>query len=541
MEDAVAEDLDLETPHAHGGQYEEVDAVPIVARERPRGDLWGPEVLERTGLEMMRASIDQVLPDPPLTRLTGLRLTEIGLGVASAAMPASPWWQSGAGVFLAGTIAFVADLPLASAALSTAPAGTIVTSSELSVSFVRPATIRSRSLIGRARLIHSTKSLGLAEGTIEDAQGRLLGHATSRCLLFHAEAGSLHPLPAGGPPSSALPDPHLREVEGVVLGQDYWDSTSGIDFVRQVVGGHLHPPLFTLFGIRAPEGGEGDVSVTMPSSGWLCNAFGVLYGGALAMLADCAMTMSVASTVPAATAYSPLDMKIYYLRPARPDGRDLTARARVTHRGRTIAVVTCEIVDVDGRVMAQASGSVLILPGRPWERPVHVADEFTQDIDRVLATILFIDLVDSTGHAARLGDNRWKQLLQSYHAAAREEVQRFRGTEIDDAGDGFLMSFDGAARAVRCAAAIRARARALGLEVRAGVHTGECEMSGKKLVGMTVHAGARIAGVAGPGEILTSSIVRDLATSAGLSFQERGVRSLKGVPGEWPLYAATVG
>jgi class 3 adenylate cyclase len=258
------------------------------------------------------------------------------------------------------------------------------------------------------------------------------------------------------------------------------------------------------------------------------------------MLADCAMTLSVASTVPAATAYSPLDMKIYFLRPARPDGRELAARARVTHRGRTIAVVTCEIVDADDRVVAQASGSVLILPGRPWERPVSVADEFRQDIDRVLATVLFVDLVDSTGRAARLGDRAWKQLLEDHHAAAREELQRYRGNEIDNAGDGFLVSFDGAARAIRCAAAIRERARALGLEVRAGVHTGECELSGRKLVGLTVHAGARIAAEAAPGEVMTSSVVRDLASGAGILFEERGVRSLKGVPGEWPLYAASV-
>jgi uncharacterized protein (TIGR00369 family) len=355
------------------------EVVPVIEREPARGELWGPDILDRSGLEMMRASVEHVLPDPPITKLTGLRLSEVGIGVASATMPASLWWQSGAGVFLAGSIAFVADLPLATAVLSTAPAGTVVTSSELSVSFVRPATVRSGSIIGRARLIHSTRSLGLAEATVEDAHGRLLGHATSRCLLFRPERATLR-APAQPAPQSPLPDPYLRAVEGVVYGQEYWDSTAGIDVIRQVVAGEFYPPVFLLFGMRMPAGSEGTVTITMPGSAWLCTALGVAYGGALAMLADAAMTLAVASTVPAATAFSPLDMKIYFLRPARPGDGALSAQARVIHRGRTIAVVACDIVDGQKRVVAQASGSVLILPGRPWERPVHVADEFTQDM-----------------------------------------------------------------------------------------------------------------------------------------------------------------
>ena len=157
--------------------------VALPLREVARGALWHAEVLQRSGLEMLRDFIGRELPDAPVSRLTGLRLSEVGPGNASAAMPATPWWQTGAGVFLAGTIAFVADLPLSCAVLTSAPAGTLVASSQLSVNFLRPATIRSERLVGRARLIHSTRSLGLAEANIEDGTGRLLGHATSRCVL----------------------------------------------------------------------------------------------------------------------------------------------------------------------------------------------------------------------------------------------------------------------------------------------------------------------------------------------------------------------
>jgi uncharacterized protein (TIGR00369 family) len=328
---------------------------------------------------MMRASIERALPDPPLSRLTGLRLSEAGLGMASASMPASPWWQSGAGVFLAGTIAFVADLPLGCAVLSGAPAGIAVTSAELSVNFLRPATIKSQSIIGRARLIHSTRSLGLAEATIEDGRGRLLGHATSRCVLFPANAAQMSPRQYRHP--SSLPDPYLREVEGDVRGQEFWDSTPGIDIMRQTAAGLFRPPVFELMGMRGVEASEGEMTLAMPISDWLCNAFGVVYGGAMALFADAAMSLAVGSTVPAATAFSPLDMKVHFLRPVIPAEGELTARARVVHRGRTIAVVTCEVVDPQRRLVAQASGSVLILPGRPWLRPVHVADEITRETD----------------------------------------------------------------------------------------------------------------------------------------------------------------
>jgi class 3 adenylate cyclase len=159
--------------------------------------------------------------------------------------------------------------------------------------------------------------------------------------------------------------------------------------------------------------------------------------------------------------------------------------------------------------------------------------------DRVLATVLFADIAGSTERAAQLGDSRWHQLLDSYYGAAHRELERFRGREIDTAGDGFFAAFDGPARAIRCAAAIGGSARLLGLDIRAGVHTGECEVMGPKIGGIAVHIGARVAGRASPGEVLVSSTVKDLVAGSGLSFQDRGLHALKGVPGRWHLYAAT--
>jgi class 3 adenylate cyclase/dienelactone hydrolase len=157
--------------------------------------------------------------------------------------------------------------------------------------------------------------------------------------------------------------------------------------------------------------------------------------------------------------------------------------------------------------------------------------------DRVLATVLFTDLERSTETAVTLGDRRWAELIETHHAIVRSELERFRGRELDVAGDGFFAAFDGPARAVRCAAAVRAALARIGLSVRAGVHTGECEQVDGKLAGVAVVIGARISALAGGGEILVSSTVRDLVAGSGIEFAERGERELKGVPGAWRLYA----
>ena len=157
--------------------------------------------------------------------------------------------------------------------------------------------------------------------------------------------------------------------------------------------------------------------------------------------------------------------------------------------------------------------------------------------ERVLATVLFTDIVGATARAAELGDRAWRELLERHHRAVRAELARFRGKEMDTAGDGFFATFDGPARAIGCACAIRSAVGELGLEVRAGLHTGECELLDEKVGGIAVHIGARVAAQADAGEVLVSSTVKDLVAGSGIEFEERGSAELKGVPGEWRLYA----
>ncbi len=190
------------------------------------------------------------------------------------------------------------------------------------------------------------------------------------------------------------------------------------------------------------------------------------------------------------------------------------------------------------------------LPGAdhvPWFEPDRAIGEIREFLtghrvspapDRVLATVLFTDIVDSTDRAASLGDKAWRDLLEAHNTVVRSQLSRFRGVEVGTAGDGFLATFDGPARAIRCASEIGRLVKDHGLEVRAGVHTGEVERVGDDVAGIAVHIGARIAGLAGPGEVLVSGTVKDLVAGSGLNFTDRGTHELRGVPGEWRVFAA---
>jgi class 3 adenylate cyclase len=159
--------------------------------------------------------------------------------------------------------------------------------------------------------------------------------------------------------------------------------------------------------------------------------------------------------------------------------------------------------------------------------------------NRVLATVLFTDIVGSTAKNVELGDARWRELRDAHHDLIRRQLVRYRGRELDTAGDGFFASFDGPARAIRCACAITDGVRGIGLEVRAGLHAGECELMDNTVGGIAVNIGARVAAEAGPGEVLVSSTVKDLVAGSGIEFVERGPVELKGVPGEWRLFAVS--
>jgi len=224
----------------------------------------------------------------------------------------------------------------------------------------------------------------------------------------------------------------------------------------------------------------------------------------------------------------------------------------------TIRVPTLVIQHADDRFFQCAAGKYIAdhipgakyvgLPGRnawhlvePWRASFQEIAKFLTGHqaevadDRVLATVLFTDIVNSTRRAAEIGDRDWRALLDAHDAVVRAQLARFRGREVNTSGDGFLAMFDGPQRAIRCAIAIRDAVRALGIEVRAGLHTGECEVRGEDIGGIAVHIGARVSALAGPNDVLVSRTLKDLVIGSGLEFEERGAYELKGVPGEWRL------
>jgi pimeloyl-ACP methyl ester carboxylesterase len=203
---------------------------------------------------------------------------------------------------------------------------------------------------------------------------------------------------------------------------------------------------------------------------------------------------------------------------------------------------------IPGARLIEVPGAAHLHFGRGTDAINEEVERFLEDLwargawgqaepDRVLATVLFTDIVGSSERLAELGDRGWAELLGRHHAIVRQEIAHHRGAEVDTAGDGFFASFDGPARGIRCAQAIVEGTAGLGISVRAGLHTGECEVVDGKVAGIAVHTGARVAALAQPGEVLVSSTVKDLVAGSGIAFADRGTHELKGVPGEWRLYA----
>jgi class 3 adenylate cyclase/dienelactone hydrolase len=192
---------------------------------------------------------------------------------------------------------------------------------------------------------------------------------------------------------------------------------------------------------------------------------------------------------------------------------------------------------IDGHMTPAADLPPVLAEIERFLRDVWETAAVAQEPDRVLATVMFTDIVGSTETAAEVGDPRWRELLERHHALIRRELVRARGEEVDTAGDGFFAAFDGPARAIRCGCAIAESVKELGLDVRVGLHTGECELIDRKVAGIAVHTGARVAAKAARGEVLVSSTVKDLVAGSGLTFEDRGAHELAGIPGVWRLYS----
>lgn len=332
--------------------------------EQPvRGVLGDVGTLALPGLERFRRGFHDEVAPPPVHYLTGLRPTEASPGRCVFAMPASPWLRETLGTIPLGVLAFLADAPLGGAAITGLGPGQVVSTSQLLVNAVRPVDTTAERLLAEAEATHLGRMLALAQGRVLDARGRLVATMSTRCFVTTV------PLPDDVPPPTPPAADAGEPVTSAPAPGDLWSSAelqarSGLELLRAAVAGDPSvpdPPLHHLFGVRPEAVEEGASTWSMPATGWLSSGAPTMYGGALAVLADTALSGTAWTVVPLGGLPYPLDLDVRFLRPAPLTGR-LTADAAVVHRGRTMVVTRAELRSDDGRVVALAHGSSAVVP-----------------------------------------------------------------------------------------------------------------------------------------------------------------------------------
>lgn len=347
--------------------------------EAARGSYPDAALLALPGVDRMRAAIEgRGFPKPPIHHLAGLIPTSAEEGAASFTTPATGWLTSHSGFFTGGVLVLAADAALGGAVMTALDAGEVLSTSYLSMNFLRPAGPWSERLTANGRLVHRAKTVGLSEVAVEDGGGDLLAHGASRCFVMGRGSGAgpspdLVPVDA---PEPDTPDPYLRPVEGEILGPTYWHERSGLEFLRDAINGDVGwPPVSLLIGHAPVAADEGAVTWHLPAAEWLCAPEARVYGGVIGLFAHDALVTAVQTLLPAGTTYATLDFSVHFLRPVAGDGSTLEARGQVIHHGRTMAVATCQVNDQDNKRVATATGSVMILANRDWPRGPHDASE----------------------------------------------------------------------------------------------------------------------------------------------------------------------
>ena len=496
-----------------------------MVHEPVRGGFPDPAFYGLPGIEQLRAYLTGLAPHPPLTRLTGAKITQVGSGTASGSLPASPWLMQLDSL----EVTMLAARTLQVAVQTGVPPATRLDLLAFSVHHLRPANPESGAVITRARVVHSGRTVTVAEVLVEDGSGRGVAHGTgSVATVPMQDDPPQRPLRPVEEPRYGTPDPYLRPDPHPVRAE-LGDGITGLELVTSVVARDVILPFAELLDWSPRDVGEGSFSCSVPVTEWLCVEPDRVDPAVLTALVSVSVHLASLTVQGVGPSLRPVHQAVQFLRSLRPDGRDIVVRARLMDWDGGRAIATTELIDADGNVVAR--GEQLAVPGRGRR------GQAARRAERVVATVLFTDLVGSTGKAERLGDARWRDVLEEHDALVRRQLDMFKGREVKTTGDGFLATFDSPGRAVQGARAIRDALRRLGLEVRVGLHTGECEFVGADVAGIAVHIAARIQTLAGPGEVLVSGTVRDLVTGSGLRFADRGRHRLKGIEGDWPVYA----
>jgi uncharacterized protein (TIGR00369 family) len=357
-----------------------------IVSEPVRGTIGDTTALRLPGLEAMRRAVRGKAPSPPIHHLFGLQPTEVGLGTATFAMPVTPWLQDVTGLIWGGTFAIIADAPIASALYTGLPPGKVVSTSELSINYLRPTTTDSGRLMGRARSVFLGRNVGVSEATIEDAVGRTMAHATTRCVIQDLPFDPDAELAERGAPIVDPPDPYRRELpDGLLRDISMWDQVRKVDIQRSMSGTGARGPIQALTGLDFVHAKVGAVSSTLPASPWFSAGGPAMYGGLLAWACDSALTGAVWSTLDAGAIAPSLDLQVRFLRPVMLDGSILDISGWVVHSGRSIRVAQAEVTNSEGKKVAIATGSSLVIEGAVDQmvaggRPDEVIRSLTREL-----------------------------------------------------------------------------------------------------------------------------------------------------------------
>jgi class 3 adenylate cyclase len=427
------------------------------------------------------------------------------------------------------------EAAVSTAVLTTVPPGTSLRTAALALTPFRPVTIESETLIARARTVSSGATFTFSEVLVEDALGREVLRASGTSVVEPEDVPATPPTMADRPvpePRYASPDPHRRALPpGIgVFPLGAYERYEGTTLARKMVGGELpRPPIMELLDLRDVEIEERSSRMAMPTNDWLCwRSRDRIAPAAVAMLAYRALLTCAYSEVRRGERLAVLAVNFSLLADAANDGTALVAEGRVTDREGDFVFTKAAVTDARGRRVAVGHYAMALLHPRP--RPAQAPAT-------VVTTVLFTDLVASTATAATLGDERWGEILARHHTLIRQHLDQFDGREVKTTGDGFLAVFDDPVRAIECALRLRATVRGMGLELKVGLHTGRCEVSDGDVAGIAVHVAARVLQAAEPGELLVSGTIRDVLLGSEFKFEERGRHRLKGIEGEWPLFA----
>ena len=498
-----------------------------VTDEPVRGLVPPPWIYSLPGIERMRLLARHYLAAAPSARLYGISVGHVSTGSATGTMKASGITQH----IPALNVSPVVLEALQGAAITALEPGMDVTPITYSLEYFRNPRPQPGNFLARARIINTSNVSISCAADVEDPVGRLVGTAISQWAI-EPVLPSPPPAPAGiepiDEPTYATPDPPDRPPVGAAPPLELSQRHGGLELIRMLIGDKLPPlPLMNTLGMRFENAEEGDVTLSMPASEWLCTWNRSVSPGGIDTFLGATNASCTATLFQPGQSVAIIECNTRFFRRVTADGRLIRARGKVTHRIGNLISTEAIATDEDGNpIAAHQTTNILLDPRahRPGEQ------------ERVLATLLFTDIVGSTLHAERLGDNQWRSLLAEHDKLVRQELGVHKGREVKTTGDGFLVRFDSPAAAIRCARAIRDGVRRLNLEIRAGIHIGECEVHGNDLAGIALHVAARIMALAGNNEILVSQMVRDLAAGSGLTFGGAQCHTLRGVEGEWNLF-----